>query len=116
MGLSREDIQKQLNSRYAQEDPKMIREISYNLALAGTVESNLEERAANALKRLKSAASPVEPIQKAAKTTAHNKLSVCPICKTGMKTVKIMEDRDVYYCTDHRVTVPYPSDDAEADV
>jgi hypothetical protein len=112
MGLSREEIQKKLTARYSSEDQKTLKEISYNLAVAGTTENNLEIRAAQALKRLKGAApsAAAEALHHASKMTAHNMLSICPICKVGMSPVKIMDDREVYYCAQHRIIQPLPID------
>ena len=115
MGLSREQIQKRLVERYGSEDPKLLKEISYNLTVAGTTEANLESRAELALKRLRAAlpCQAGEAMHQATQTTAHNKLSTCPICKTGMRSVKIMDDRQVYFCTQHRVAQPYPIETIE---
>jgi hypothetical protein len=116
--LSRDEILNKLIAKYASEDLKNLKEAAYNLALASTTEATLEERAAKALRLLHAAkAQAPSPLTKSAEKATSSFLSVCPICKCKMRTVKLIEDRDAFYCQDHRVVVPFPSvSDEEADV
>jgi hypothetical protein len=116
--LSRDEILNKLIAKYASEDLKNLKEAAYNLALASTTEATLEERASKALRLLHAAKSQApSPLTKSAEKAQSSFLSVCPICKCKMRTVKLIEDRDAFYCQDHRVVVPFPSvSDEEADV
>jgi hypothetical protein len=117
--MSKDEILKKLVSKYTSEDAKILKEAAYNLALASTTEANLDERAARALRLLHAAKVHQDqaPLTKSAAKAQSSALSVCPICKTKMRTVKLIEDRDAFYCQDHRVVVPFPSvSDEEADV
>lgn len=109
--LSRDEIFQVLAGLHQDQDPKVLKEVAYNLSLASTSSSSLEERAARALNRIK--ASPALPqgvLRSTATKSAHGKLSICPICKMEMKPVKLLEARSAYYCPDHRITVPFPKE------
>jgi len=112
--LTKDEIFRVLASRYQDKDPKTLKEVAYNLSLASVTNSSLEERAARALQQIQSA--PIgagSPLRQAAAKSVHGKLSVCPICKMGMKTVKLMEDRAAYYCPDHRIAIPFPIEEED---
>lgn len=114
--MSKDEILSKLIEKYASEDRTILKEAAYNLALASTTASNLEERAARALKLLSASKAPT-PLARAATKVQHSAFSNCPICKMGMQTVKLIEDRNAFYCSDHRVVVPFPSvREEEADV
>ena len=111
--LSKDDIFRVLASRYQDKEPKILKEIAYNLSLASITRSSLEERAARALQQIQSAPVDYGVLRQAASKSVQNKLSICPICKMGMKIVKLMEDRSAYYCPDHRITVPFPIEEED---
>ena len=117
MALSKDQIFNKLKERYASENQKLLNEVAYNLSLASTNENTLEERAAKALQALRARATMASPLEQTATKKEKTSLSVCPICKCGMRTVKLIEDRDAFYCPDHRIVVPFPSiSDDEADL
>lgn len=113
--LSKDQIFKVLRAKFADQNEKTIREISYNLCLANTTESSLEERARRALDKISASPMGATPLNQSAKSAQHGKLSICPICKMGMKTVKLLEGHPAYYCPDHRITVKFPKEDSEAE-
>jgi len=108
--LSKDEIHRILAGRYKDEDPQTIKEISYNLALASTSEGSLNERARLALQRIKSAPQAPSPLSQQASSQTQGRLNVCPICKSSMETVKLMEDRSAHYCPDHKIVVPFPKE------
>ena len=118
MRLTREQILEKLRERYAQEPETKLREIAYNLTLASTVEANWVERADRAVKRLQGHNLHAQtPLGLEANKNAQAQLSSCPICKFPMRTVKLLEDKDAFFCPDHRVCVPFPKpDESESDV
>jgi len=110
MALTKDQIFKKLAAKFKDKDEKSLKEVSYNLSLASTVtESNLEEKAAKALEKLQGSGFLSMPLDHAARMKNKNKLSICPICKMDMQTVKLLEDRRAFYCKDHRIVVPYPT-------
>ena len=119
MAMTKNQILQILNQRYPSESPKVLNEVSYNLALASVDETTIDRRAAQALDRLK-AAQMVEvqsPLSHEAQKNKKQALSVCQICKQPMKTVKLLDDRNAFYCGDHRIVVPFPVvEEDEADV
>jgi hypothetical protein len=116
MALTRDEIYQKLKAANAEQPEKVLKEVSYNLALAGVTASTLEERAAMALQRIKSEHGS-NALSHEAKKNEKTSLSKCPICRFDMKTVKLLEDRNAFYCPDHRIVVPFPSvSDEEADV
>lgn len=117
MGLKKEEIFKIISSTHKEESPQTLKEVAYNLALASTTTSNLAERAARAVEKLRNQEKPHAPLTQAAVKQESNSLSICPICKFKMKTVKLLEDRSAFYCQDHKIVVPFPAiDELEADV
>lgn len=117
--MTKNQILQILSQRYPSESPKVLNEVAYNMTLANVDESTIDRRAAHALERLKSSQM-VQVQSPLAHEAARNKkqaLSVCQICKQPMKTVKLLEDRNAYYCNDHRIVVPFPIvEEDEADV
>lgn len=117
MALTKEQIFNKLKQKFKDKDEKLLREVSYNLSIASVTEANLEERAGNALKKLQGSGFVSMPLDHAVRNRNKNKLSTCPICKMDMQTVKLLEDRNAFYCRDHKIVVPYPSvSDNEADL
>ena len=114
-GMDRSSIYRKLRERFKDEKPELLQEVAYNLAL-GSVTADLEIRAAGAIERLR-ARQHTSPLEAEAKKSQANFLSICPICKCGMRSVKLLEDRDAFYCPDHRIVVPFPIvQDSEADL
>jgi hypothetical protein len=120
MAMTKDQILRKLIQRYPSESTKVLNEVSYNLALASVDESTLETRAAKALDRLRGANHPQHPhspLTVEAMKNQKQSLSSCPICKHTMKTVKLLEDRNAFYCGDHRIVVPFPVvEEDEADL
>ena len=120
MGLKKDQILKILTQRYQTETPRLLNEVAYNLALASTTEANLDARASRAFDKLRGLVKPNQPLTEAATRQEANQISVCPVCKCKMKTVKLLDDRNAFYCHDHKIVVPFPSqdqiDELEADV
>ena len=116
MRLSREAILKRLQEHHGSpDDARLLSEVAYNLTLAATTEENLEERAARALQKLRrDGFNPSAPLTQAASTGAASKLSTCPICKMSMQPVNLIENRPVYYCQDHKISVPLPVERPDA--
>ena len=117
--MTKNQILQILSQRYPSESPKVLNEVAYNMALASVDESSIDQRAAKALDRLKASQMFDQPSALSHEATKNKKqaLSVCQICKQPMKTVKLLEDRNAYYCGDHRIVVPFPIvEEDEADV
>jgi hypothetical protein len=112
--LNRDQIFEKLTSHYRDQTPKVLKEVAYNLALANTTEANLADRASKALERIKASPPyPENPLKQSAAASNQSRLNVCPICKMGMKTVKNVEGRSMFYCPDHKIAVPHPVQEAE---
>jgi len=105
---TKEEIYRALVQRYASESPSILKEVAYNLSLGHVTESSLDARAAAAVAKIKAQQAPVNPLEKTAKAVKAAHLAVCPICKNKMSLVKLLEDREVYYCPDHRINQPLP--------
>lgn len=117
MALTKEQIFKKLAQRFKDKDETILKEVAYNLAMASVTEAGLEERAEKALEKLQSSGFISMPLERAVNSKNKNKLSICPICKMDMQTVKLLEDRNAFYCKDHKIVVPYPSvSENEADL
>ena len=115
--MDRSSIYKKLRERFKDEKPELLQEVAYNLALGSVVTADLETRAASAIERLRPRQHAASPLASEAKKSEANFLSICPICKCGMRSVKLLEDRDAFYCPDHRIVVPFPIvQDSEADL
>lgn len=111
MALKREEILSKLKVEFKDQDEKLLKEVSYNLALANIDWGSLTLRAQQALDKLKgSKSSPLSALEKEAYKTYSKVLSSCPICKQDMRLVKLMEERPAFYCPDHRVCQPLPAE------
>jgi hypothetical protein len=109
--LTKDEIYRILATRHSGQDPKILKEISYNLALASTTESSLDGRAAQALKRLQGDTNPPSKVlHQAAQAASHNQRNRCPICKSAMEVVKLLEDQPAYHCVQHKITEPFPKE------
>jgi hypothetical protein len=111
----RDKIYQALVKRYASESPKALKEVAYNMALAattsevaGSFEDSFWQKAERALERTKHSAQAPSSLSVEANKQAHKSLASCPICKTKMNLVKLLDDRKSYYCSDHKICQPLP--------
>lgn len=113
---TRDLIYKALVQRYAAEDAGTLKEAAYNLALAGVtastelVQADFWSRAEQAVSKIKQGKQTADTriLSEAAKKAYASSLSICPICKSKMNLVKLLEDRQAFYCTDHKICQPLP--------
>jgi hypothetical protein len=106
MKLTKEEIYRELSKHYASEPEKILREASYNLALASISGDELMLKASRAIERLKQYGNSPDALQ--ASKSQKPVLSYCPICKFEMVSVKLLDDKPAWHCPDHRITVPKP--------
>jgi hypothetical protein len=108
----KDQIYRALIQRYASESPDILREAAYNLALASAepMADNFWDRAGQALARIKHAKSEQKPsmLSEAAKKAYASQLAICPLCKQKMNLVKLLDDREAFYCQDHKICQPLP--------
>lgn len=114
----KDSIYRKLIQRYASEEPTVLKEAAYNLSLASAgevVEAEFWNRAEKAVARIKQAQSNKTPniLTEAAKKAYANNKANCPICKTKMNLVKLLEGRPVFYCQDHKVVELLPIEEGE---
>lgn len=106
--LSKDEIYRTLRKHHASEPDKVLLEASYNLAIAEVSEETLMEKAAKAIQRINSAPEKQSPL--GAQQAARQDLATCPICRIAMSSVKLLEDKPAWYCADHRIVVPKPTE------
>lgn len=108
----KDDIYRKLKQRYAAEDASILKEAAYNLSIANVVESSFWEKADQAVARIKEAQANKKPsmLSEAAKKAYSSALSNCPICKQKMNLVKLLDERQAFYCMDHKICQPLPVD------
>lgn len=112
----KDQIYRQLVQRYASESPLVLKEAAYNLSLASTdgqtVEANDKfwDKAQQAIARIKQAQpqNKHSMLSEAAKKAYSSALAICPLCKMKMNLVKLLDDRQAFYCQDHKVCQPLP--------
>jgi hypothetical protein len=104
--LSKDEIYCILAGTHKDQDPKILKEISYNLALASTTQGSLDERARRALSRINAAPQAASPLVEQVRSQQQQKK--CPICKSAMEIVKLLEGRPAHFCPSHNVTEPLP--------
>lgn len=111
--MKREQILARLSQTFKNEKPEDLAEVAYNLSLANAQEASLESRAGAALERLRQRGR--SPLDSEILTQAQReggKFSSCPICRTQMRVVSLLEDRKAWYCETHRICVPVPVEGA----
>lgn len=106
----KDDIYKKLIQRYASESPSVLKEAAYNLSIANVVEADFWGKAEQAISRIRQVHTQAKPsiLSEAAKKAYSSNLATCPICKTKMNLVKLLEDRESFYCQDHKICQPLP--------
>lgn len=112
----KDQIYRQLVQRYASESPSVLKEAAYNLSLGSVetaaIEGNADfwNKAQQAIARIKQAqpAPGTSMLSEAAKKAYSSALSICPLCKVKMNLVKLLDDRQAFYCQDHKVCQPLP--------
>lgn len=110
----KDKIYRQLVQRYASEEPSILKEAAYNLAVANVVEADLWSKADQAIARIKQAKPKGGSIlSEAAKKAYASQLAICPICKAKMNLVKLLDDREVFFCQDHKICQPLPLESGE---
>ncbi len=105
---NKEQILSTLRKHHASEDEKVLREVSYNLAIANVAEDRILERAAQAIERLR-AGQTKSPLT-VAKQRTQASIQDCPICRIAMSSVKLLDEKPAWYCADHRIVVPKPTE------
>jgi hypothetical protein len=107
----KDQIYRKLIQRYASEQPSVLKEAAYNLSLGSVevVEADFWNKATQAIGRIKEAqARPNTMLSEAAKKAYSSALAVCPLCKQKMNLVKLLDDRQAFYCQDHKICQPLP--------
>ena len=105
--LSKDEIYKRLREHYASEPEQVLREASYNLAMSSVSEETVLARAGRAIEKLNAYGSR-SPLS--AQQAQRTDLQTCPICRIAMSSVKLLEDKPAWYCADHRIVVPKPTE------
>lgn len=105
--LTRDEILATLRKHHASEEEGVLREASYNLAIASITEDRLLERANQAIERLRASQAKGSPLS-VARQKSQASIQDCPICRIAMSSVKLLDDKPAWYCTDHRIVVPKP--------
>ncbi len=108
--LSRAEILDQLKTKFPQEKTEILQEASYNLSLASTESSQLQERMARAVERIKAT-----PARKFQVQSDSGGLDICPLCRFQMKSVNLIDDKGAWYCNEHKIVVPHPVKDTAAE-
>lgn len=106
--LNKEQILSTLRKHHASEDESVLREASYNLAMANVTEDTLTERAAQAIQRLRANQIKSSPLAVARQKSVTASIQDCPICRIAMSSVKLLDEKPAWYCADHRIVVPKP--------
>lgn len=111
----KDQIFKKLVQRYASESTTTLKEAAYNLSLANVVEGEFWDRAEKAINKIRQhqASGSSSILSEAAKKATNSALSICPICKNKMNLVKLLDDKQAFYCTDHKICQPLPVTDGE---
>lgn len=113
----KDKIYRQLVQRYASESPSVLKEAAYNLSLSSAVggktpvEADFWDKANQAIALIKQskASQPARSIlSESAKKAYATALAICPLCKMKMNLVKLLDDRQAFYCQDHKVCQPLP--------
>lgn len=112
----KDQIYKQLIQRYASESPSILKEAAYNLSLASTEKAPTLDggkfwtKAEEAIARIKQSNTNKKPslLSEAAKKAYSSALATCPLCKQKMHLVKLLDDREAFYCADHKICQPLP--------
>lgn len=111
--MKKDEIYRELVKHYISESPLVLKEAAYNLSMASVVKADFWEKAGKAVARIKESQVLAKPsiLSEAAKKAYSSALSICPICKSKMNLVKLLEDREAFYCPDHKIIQPLPCED-----
>jgi len=111
----KDQIIRKLIQRYASEPGAILSEAAYNMSLAGVEVEGASsdrfwEKAERTISRIREATKnkPPSMLSEAAKKAYSTALAVCPLCKQKMNLVKLLEDREVFYCQEHKICQPLP--------
>lgn len=105
---SRDEIYRALRKHHASESEQTLREVSYNLALASVEESSLLDKAAQAIQRISQTAARRSALSEQNDQRKSSDIQHCVICRMEMRSVKLLEDKPAWFCSDHRIIVPKP--------
>ena len=105
---SRDEIYRKLRKHYASESEQVLREASYNLAIASVEETSLLDKAAQAIQRISQTAAQRSPLASQQAQQRSADIQSCPICRIAMSSVKLLEEKPAWFCADHRIIVPKP--------
>lgn len=109
----KDQIYKALMQRYASEQSTVLKEAAYNLSIASIepVEATFWDKASQAIARIKQSQNKgPSMLSEAAKKAYSSALAICPLCKQKMNLVKLLDDRQSFYCQDHKICQPLPID------